>query len=264
MTINGAYTRLSVFLTATNEGRPVKRSFLATAFALAALALTTLPVAASAETVVVSPADMHGWVFWNDLTNGPGSGRLVNGPGTPPRGTGSAELHALAGERQALGTAQFHGTTLADITKLSYSSYQTDTRFAVTFQFGIHYTHSATGWQGRLGFEPGGTGNGGIVSGWQKWDKMLTTGKWWASGAPGSTVCKQGSPCTWTEVVTNWPGAEINGLILFKVGGPWPEFTGNADALKFGVERCTTVFDFEKSPTNGQGHHGDGSHDDSC
>jgi hypothetical protein len=240
----------------------LRRSFLVTTFALAALVLTTLPVAA-AETVVVSPADMHGWVFFNDVS-GPARGRLVDGPGTPPLGSGSAELFAPAGERQALGTAQFDGTRLADITKLSYYSYQTGTTFAVTFQFGIHYTHSATSWQGRLVFEPGGTGNGGIRSGWQKWDSMLTTGKWWATGSPGSSVCKQGTPCTWGQVLANWSGAEINGLILFKVGGPWPEFTGNVDALKFGVEGCTTVFDFEKSPENGNGQWGNGRHEGRC
>jgi hypothetical protein len=256
-----------VFLTALGrKGGPVKRSFLATSFALAALALTTLPVAA-AETVVVSPADMHGWAFFEDNSGGPGSGKLVNGPSNPPLGSGSAELSVTGpSDRQALGTGQFGGTRLADIKKLSYWSYQTDTRLAVSFQFDIHYTHYDTflPYQGRLVFEPGGTGNGGIVSGWQKWDKMLTTGKWWATRDPGKSKCGQGAPCTWTQVKGFFPDAEINGVILFKVGGGWPPFKGNVDALKFGVEGCTTVFDFEKSPANGQGHHGEGSHDESC
>jgi hypothetical protein len=222
----------------------MKGSFLATSFALVALALTTVPVAAT-ETVVVSPADMHGWMFWNDVTDGPGSGRMVDGPGTPPAGTGSAELHALQGERQVLGTAQFEGTELAEITSLSYYSYQTDTRFAVTFQFGVHYTEDATTYQGRLVFEPGTAGNGPIQSGWQKWNPL--TGVWWASRDPGKAMCGQSTPCTWAQVLAFWPEAEISGMTLFKVGGPWPEFTGNVDKFVFGVEGKDTVFDFENS-----------------
>lgn len=244
------------------EGRAVK-SFLVTLCAFVALLLTAVPVAAS-ETVVVSPADMQGWVFFNDLTNGPGSGRMVDGPGRPPMGSGSAELSAAAGERQALGTAQFDGTRLADITGLSYYSYQTDTRFAVTFQFDIHYQHFGTfaPYQGRLVFEPGAAGNGPIASGWQQWSPL--TGKWWATRAPGSLQCGQATPCTWAQVKTFWPDAEINGVILFKVGGPWPAFTGNVDALAVGVSGCTTVFDFEKGPDNGHGAWGDGRHGGAC
>lgn len=49
-----------------------------------------------ASTVVVSPANMHGWGFYDDNTNGPClvSGRMVFGPATPPLGVGSAELMA--------------------------------------------------------------------------------------------------------------------------------------------------------------------------
>jgi hypothetical protein len=93
---------------------------------------------------------------------------------------------------------------------------------------------------------------------------MLTAGKWWATRAPGNATCGQATPCTWAQVNAHWPAAEINGIILFKVGGPWPEFKGNVDALKIGVGTCKTVFDFELSPANGNGSWGDGRHEGNC
>ena len=48
-------------------------------------------------TVVVYPDSMRGWVFYNDQTDAvcpAGSAcRMVDGPATPPLGSGSAELY---------------------------------------------------------------------------------------------------------------------------------------------------------------------------
>jgi len=96
------------------------------------LALCTLSSASLAATVVVSPADMDGWAFRtpdpdpntpaNETT---ATAQFVNGPGTPPLGTGSAQLNVGS---NGVSTAQirntnYAGTMLSELTALSYSTY---------------------------------------------------------------------------------------------------------------------------------------------
>src|SRR6202022_1722020 len=107
---------------------------------LAAVGLSAvLPAPASAsEAVVVSPNHMHGWFFFNDNTNGPGTGHMVSGPGHPPVGSGSAELTVgTPTDRQALGIQAYQGTMLKNITSLNYWTYQTSPTHAVTLQFDV-------------------------------------------------------------------------------------------------------------------------------
>jgi hypothetical protein len=223
--------------------------------AIAALSLLPATSVAASDIVVVSPSNMHGWVFFEDNNNGPGSGHMVSGPGHPPLGEGSAELTvapptvAVPVDRQALGIQAYQGTMLRDITDLTYWTYQTDPTHAVTLQFDIRFHPADTKYQGRLVFEPGaGSGNPGILPAtWQPWNAL--NGKWWASH-PGDAggMCIQATPCTWAQVKTNWPGASLwpFGNLLFKVGGPWLPWTGNVDAFTIGIQgRETTTYDFE-------------------
>ena len=117
-----------------------------------------------------------------------------------------------------------------------------------SLQLDVDYdlTDANTAWQGRLVFEP--YQNGTVVPGiWQTWD--VRAGEWWASGAPGNTVCPQSNPCTWAEVLAAFPNAGIRanaGNVNFKAGGPWlGGFVGNVDAFTIGVNGNTTTFDFE-------------------
>jgi hypothetical protein len=221
-----------------------------------------IPASAS-QAVVVSPNHMHGWFFFNDNTNGPGTGHMVSGPGHPPLGSGSAELGVVdANDRQALGTQAYIGTRLADVTHLSYWTYQTDASHAMPLQFAVRYRPTDTLYGGRLVFEPG-NGNPSPASGiWQRWSPM--TGKWWASktNAAGSGgLCPQSSPCTWAQVKTNWPNASVSGTLLFKAGGGWTAWKGNVDALTIGVQdHGTKTYDFEPSCDQG----GDGNGDNNC
>jgi hypothetical protein len=94
------------------------------------------------------------------------------------------------------------------------------------------------------------------------------TGRWWASNtsAAGSNgKCPQSNPCTWAQVLINWPQASINGTLLFKAGGGWTPWTGNVDALTIGVlGRGITTFDFEpacdETGDNGGVNCGEGQH----
>ena len=85
-----------------------------------------------AATVVVSPTTMNGWALVTTDENGNTPGyagavaQMVTGPETPPLGVGSAELATapLHGDASSqIATDQFDGTPLADITSLSYATY---------------------------------------------------------------------------------------------------------------------------------------------
>lgn len=210
------------------------------------------------NTTVVSPRNMQGWGFYDDNTNGKGTGMMVKGPAKPPLGHGSARLFLTAAtappDRQLLSTLAYAGTRLDSISTLQYSTYRSSTdtgnNLALTLQFDMDFnlTDADTSFQGRLVFEPYLTSGGGTVptSVWQKWNPLA--GKWYASRAPYSAMCPQSNPCTWSQVLTNWPDAglrENNGLLHFKAGAPWPGFDGNVDAFTIGVQGGTITYDFE-------------------
>src|SRR6202790_3720370 len=102
------------------------------------LAMLPATSVAASDIVVVSPNNMHGWAFFNDNNNGPGTGHMVTGPGDPPLGSGSAELSVAAPttttpiDRQALGTLAYQGTLLSSITSLNYWTYQASATHAIT------------------------------------------------------------------------------------------------------------------------------------
>lgn len=229
---------------------------------LTLVALTVGPPAGSAAglTNIVTPANMVGWAFFQEQPAG--TGDLVAGPASPPLGTGSAHFTVDATGRMLLLTNAYAGVRLDQITALQYSTYQdpassASSILATSLQLDMDYdlTDGNTSWQGRLVFEPYYTQT--VVKGvWQTWDTIspaleLTSGNWWASGAPGSAVCPISNPCTWNEVKTAFPNAGIRasvGNVQFKAGGPWPGFDGNVDAFTIGVNGFDTTWDFELNP----------------
>ena len=247
------------------------RASLRTVLLAAVAVLAVLPASAAADNsvVTVSPGHMHGWAFFDDNSGAPGTGNMVNGPGTPPLGDGSAELGVAGpGDRQILATGAYAGAPLNGIKRLTYWTHQTYAatdvvgRHAVALQFDIHYNAgncdpaSATCYQGRLVYEPGvGELNPPIQSGWQRWDALA--GHWWASRQTAFAAngrCTQAVPCTWAEVNANWPAAAINVGLLFKVGGGWSAFTGNVDAFTATVAgHGNKTYNFEPRGDNGQG-----------
>ena len=194
------------------------------------------------------------WFFYDDGFPG-GIGNFVTGPATPPLGVGSLHLAlpGAVGARMAYGTAAYAGTRLDQITTLGYSTYRSSVdagnNLAIALQFDMDYNllDANTAWQGRLVFEPYMAAGGTVLQDtWQAWDAL--SGKWWASGAPGNTLCPQAAPCTWAQVLTNWPDAGLRagiGYLWLKAGGPADGFDGNADALKIGLTGVDTTYDFE-------------------
>jgi hypothetical protein len=227
---------------------------------VSALGLAIIPMAAAtSSTTVVTTANPQGWVFFDDNGAG-GSGSFVDGPGTPPAGSGSAQISATQTQGYALGYAGYGATQLADITNLSYSTYnQTGNNtvaLALQLNFDTDTTDTNTAWQGRLIYEPYYTHT--VTDGmWQAWNTQDnatsgTLGNWWFSNAGIATNsgCTQATPCTWQDVISKYPNGGINGGtnqgIDFKAGSNWSTtFVGNVDAFTIGISGNTTTYDFE-------------------
>ncbi|MCP3956559.1 MAG: hypothetical protein GY719_01770 [bacterium] len=206
-----------------------------------------------AQTVVVDETNAS-WSIGGE--SGTPTFGYVMGPGTPPIGSGSVnfQLPAMA-DGAAVGSGVHNGLRLADITTLTYSTYQNTTPQAASLQFNVDYddTDGSTAWQGRLVFEPLTAGTV-LTSTWQSWDAL--TGTWWSTGTPvvgdsaAAVACPQGAPCTWATVLSTYPNAAIHstlGALLLKGGSGWPAgWDGNADALHLVTSGGTDVtYDFE-------------------
>lgn len=218
-----------------------------------------------AGTVVVSPEDMHGWTFMNDQSDiacaNASACQLVDGPAGQPLGSGSAELATLtASDGKALRLVDYAGLRFDHVTDLRYSTHRQSSdpgsNLAIALQFNADYdlTDAATGYQGRLVFEPY-QGSGGQVpqDTWQAWDAKA--GKWWGtkasvarSGVPTANPCVQSTPCTWAQLLAAFPNVGVHatyGAVYLKAGSNWAGFRGNVDALTIGVDGTSTTFDFE-------------------
>lgn len=199
--------------------------------------------------VEVRPNGTAGWSFIAET--GDPVGHLVEGPGDPPLGTGSAEF-GLDESRDGLTLFRnaYQRTRLEEIERLRYCTYVEDAPGpqAVALQLNIDYdlTDGDDGWQGRLVFEP--THNGEVRKNeWQCWPASVPGAKWWATGDPGATFARQSDPRTLRALLNRFPDAGVHGRygwILLKAGSGWPQFTGYADALTVHA-RGHTTFDFE-------------------
>ena len=203
------------------------------------------------DTIVkVTEPSLQGWFFFNE---GPvGSGSFVNGPGTPPIGPGSAQLVVDATGRHNLARIGPLGQPLAQITQLTYSSYQVSANPAAAINLSLQVDYNVTdtdnSYQGRLIFEPSNSGTAILQNTWQAWDARA--GLWYASGAPGNTLCTNtpATLCTWDQLLAAWPNLGIHnlvGAIIFRAGGPVDaDFTGNVDNFILGIGADRTIYDF--------------------
>jgi hypothetical protein len=215
--------------------------------------------------VVVTPDSMRGWSFFDDQLNvpctAPSACHLVAGPSGQPLGIGSAELATpLAADGNALILADYNGIRFDHITSLHYSTFRQSVdqgnNLAIALQFNVDFdlTDGATGYQGRLVFEPYRTAGGALPRNtWQDWDAKA--GKWWGTktsvsrgGVLVSNPCVQSSPCTWAQLLSSFPNLGVHatlGAVVLKAGSNWAGFRGNVDKLSIGIDGLTTTFDFE-------------------
>jgi hypothetical protein len=217
------------------------------------------------STMSRTPADPTAWCFYdddNDANPCSGSGQMVTGPGTAPIGTGSAAMTVgVSTGRQDILTWQFNDVALSSITTLTYQARSTSSsgNNNVFLQFNTDFGNSGGAWQGRLSFSP--STSSFTSNTWQTWDAASdTAGVWYTSKSINSddghnTVAPcdiTTSGCTWSQVKSYWPNAKIgnpsnpgDGALLFRVGNPGGDYTGNVDAFHIVTNALDETFDFD-------------------
>ncbi|MCZ2126689.1 MAG: hypothetical protein LC099_02820, partial [Anaerolineales bacterium] len=234
------------------------------------LTLITPNLSAQAAGFVIRPSSLDGWSWRTDSGSaGDGPRSFEVGPATPPLGTGSfhIELNSAA-VGVSMGIQKYGGTPLDNISALSYSTYRTAPAGQTTITLQIAYDPDLTATVGGFGkpfygyliYEP--YKNGLTVSDnvWQTWDAINGgNGRWWATpngSSPVDDVCGQGSPCTWSYIISQFPNIGIhpgstaftfsgNRRIQLKAGSNWLGFRGNADGLHITINGVEDVYDFE-------------------
>jgi hypothetical protein len=203
---------------------------------------------------VVRTQTVNGWFSFNEGPSGSvGTADLVQGPAQA--GTGSAKLVVDATGRASLGTNQFKGTRLDQITGLDFWVYVPSSAGngypVVQFDVDYNLNDASTAYQGRLsGLLPPVPLN--------TWTQVnVLAGQFYATQGPGNVPCGQATPCTKAQILANFPNAGIRndpsggGALLIRLGGPTPPSgaTVYADALTFSTPLNTTIVDFEPGVT---------------
>lgn len=231
-------------------------------FVLAVACCTLLAAAASADPLLVRVDESSLGTSWNftAIGNPATVGPLVEGPGTPPHGIGSASFALAApSDAQRLETAAHAGTLLKNLVTLTYWTRQSDPSYAIGFSFGVDYdqTDGVEANQGRLRWEPTLHFNV-LADAWQSWNAMQG-GAWWSDGDPvvGGTAraaaCVRSNPCTWGQLLTVYPESALAagavGTVGLAAGPDAPAgWVGAADGLRFKDCFDTDVlYDFESN-----------------
>jgi len=231
-----------------------------------------LEAVSRADTIVVTPSNLDGWALTtvdDTYTVNPAAGTaaFVNGPGTPPLGTGSVNLATAPGGGDGsamVGTAALDGLPLSAITSLSYSTYVTQNNGQQFPYIALSFASTGSGpADDNVIFEPPyqnpTSGNPSLpnqgataVTTWQNWNAVV--GGWWdgnsVAGTPGSGVV------SFATVLADYPNAVIADFaapynaflgLEFQVGeaSPSDNFDGNVDDVTIGINGADTTYDFE-------------------
>jgi hypothetical protein len=245
--------------------------------AIGALIVTTAfltTVAVYAATVIVSPANFQGWqiqISDANVMNTPPSVTFVNGPGTPPLGTGSAQFSVGTDGNDAaqLRHPGYSGLLLNQLTALSYSTYVQQDGSGGQAPYIILQidTDGDAGIEDLLFFEPvyqsatfcPSNPQPALVTGqWQTWDAL--NGCWYSVfGTDGSGPGTNTKPLSAfitaipTGKIANSSPSGLGGVRLVTGfgAGAWDNFIGNADAFTIGdsVSGNTTTYNFEPVQT---------------
>lgn len=236
----------------------------------------------SATTVVVHPADLdpngpspaavatdglNKWFFYNDENDTVDNtlGSFVTGPGTPPLGTGSAQISVTGTQRRNLATYQFGGTKLGDITTLKFSTYNPSAgnggsvNRSAYLNFNVDFTGNSSTWQRRIVFVP--NQNGTVTQdAWKEWDaiqggnaKYNYSGTTWPNTSTGPDAGLINVPGTtlrtWNDLLADYPGIRVlvgDSWLGLRVGEPYADgYTENIDKFVLGTAAQTTQWDFD-------------------
>jgi hypothetical protein len=215
---------------------------------LAILAVSVLAFAgvAAAATIVVVTQNSAGWT--QDDTRGGGTVTWTEEYGAPPGlGDGSLKLTTTlsTADKAGLYNHTMAGTPLADVTALSYWTYQAATPqppiAAASYQLQIDANGALPGGFTTLVYEP--YWNGVVVPAtWQSWD--VDAGLFWSSRtvAECGLVAGAGGPPLYTlsTVKTLCPNAVVVGIGV-NIGTFNPGYTVATDGVQFN----DTIYNFE-------------------
>lgn len=233
------------------------KKLLAGAAALALVGLAgTLPAgAAEPGTEVVTEGDVtrqventpptDDWVLYTRAGTPPTAGAFVDGPATPPLGTGSLQLSTVTGSEKVFLFNDDHvGTDLGDVDDISYSTYRQagNAQQVAALNLQVDYNGAAEGGFTTLVFEPVyNTDQGAVVTGeWQDWS-ATGTDRWWSTRAiPG--VCAFDCFVAWDDILAANPDAVITGGVGVNQGSGNPGLVSNVDAFTFD----DVTYDFER------------------
>jgi len=224
-----------------------------------AFILVDTPITVSPTNVGTGP--LYNWTGFDDVANAVVPPSFVEGPATPPLGTGSSSLNTTATGKYLFATNAYNGTMLSQITELKYGGYAVDASNALnlpSLQIGIDYDSTdgnTAGFQGRIVFEPADNTTAPnqptAQSTWQTWD--ATNGKFWFTQAPGNVACGQATPCSMATILATYPRINIPatpfGFIGFRsTGGGVGPVENYVDKFTVGVNSANTTFNFEAVP----------------
>jgi hypothetical protein len=231
-------------------------------------------VGAAGTTVVVSPTNQQGWVFYGSADEGHAggisTGEFVDGPGGPGS-LGSGSVHFTLGNSnggELIATTQFAGLPLSSLTTLAFSTFTTSSGKSVALEFDIDYDPGASCatlirptdpvgscYQGRFVYIPAfDNGSPVVTNAWQSWNTLDSAKNWYAShgvpGHPGMCTQNASSQCSLADLLAVYPHAAIMmrsgaGNFGVKAGSGYSSFDGNMDNIRIGASGADTTFDFE-------------------
>ena len=200
-----------------------------------------------------NPTPTRNWVFY---TRNAATGAFIDGPSTPPLGTGSFQISTPTGnDKGFLFNFDHTGTAISTITAISYSTYvstpgSSDARQAPSINIQIDKNGGAfeVGDFSTLVFEPVyNTTQGNVTVGsWQTWDAYASgTASWWMTN---SALCPAAATlCTWSDVLANYPNATIIGGFGINQGSGNGGLAAAVDALTLGYGGNSITYNFEDS-----------------
>jgi hypothetical protein len=177
---------------------------------------------------VISPSWLDSWSLHTDEQVA-----FVEGPGTPPQGTGSVRLSTVDNHGSAFANDLFDSVPLAEISALNFATFVVDGDAepapAGVPSLEIHVLLSGGFDSATLVFAPENVVNTPILPDvWQAWEALGADARWLVEGGPD---CEDGCVMSWTEVVAAFPGATIVGGLVIKSGSGASDAAGHLDGL---------------------------------
>ena len=218
-------------------------------------------IAFSQQTLTVTDCNLNGWV--KQLQAGT-SLTFKNAPPVPILGKGSLEFASPNTSFARLRNTSYHNTLLSSLTEFGYSTYvqnREDNYDACFVVLQIDKDGNGTA-DDRLVFDPlfqSGNYVVGVfpdqgptlVGVWQTWDMLH--GAWWLGPSPNPL--NGGALFSLANYIAINPNVKIvndesadGGGLRLQAGAPGffaPNFIGNADNFRIGINGLTTIYDFE-------------------